>query len=1307
MNANWGLIREGATFESLMQCLVRAEDPAAHLFGRAGKDLAMDALSSDGARVYQAKFGATMTMNEIIASAKKEVEKIVGYRKQGEKHWKPVREWTLVTNAAHNVWDEDRWNESVVRLLDNDEIGIKVSFWAREELEGRLADHPEIKRAFFGGENRCLLYLREAANALARDSIGNVYFDMRFLGRAEELRRVDRFLQDPQHRILLVHAPHGLGRSRFLYEAMEVCHERGMRTYWGLHESMVASVSWFDAIERPGETVLFVDDCADVRLLGQIREQLSAHELASWKVVVSVAEEWHSEVANEVATTECCTEVQLRPLYDAEVREILERLPEGKTISRQSGAVASVSGGNPAWVALLVASYRQDNSINLSDASQRVAQAYLRRCLEGLDAADRKLAETVFRHLCLWGKLNEDMVPHVKTYLAAQGVSGNDYWRIVDLLIDRGVAYRREFPERTLQVPSTIIQYHVLSAWLFIHGRDGYSASPEGKTVLAKIVSGELPFPVEAMTTLAGLSRSYLPLDDSGTFLAPVFKACESALDCGNAQVQYAVLDLVDRVGRCDVERALCVVTKICNTDASASRLTGSLGQMEITHGVVLSSVPKVLQNLALSVRGGRCVLLIVDRLVDLFRLEKAGACEPAQGEGAKTVLQRLMTLAQPANPFAREAFDRAMIGLDNGLDDEMHDLMVTSVFRMERMSFVMSGSYEMTLHRRIVFKGDGSQDWERMTCLRKRLREILTTCTDERRRCKCWGWLAESHSSIRAAEFNLSQTKDSNDACKDILRDYGEQLVDDLRFCNEWLQRSGSGMSFEEKNAMRGIWSRHLWRGKDSSKQDQGESLAFDCEEHYARSYPFRIQELFRSDMDGSVDEVRKWTVNELLQAESVDEISAYFDAARDYLKIVRQGDCEADFCRSSELGCACADGIDLHQEKPMSQFVRNVLQSWPHEENPLSRMFVEAVCRRAIKVSKSCNASVRLFLEEIIEQAANKADFLSVIYRLPHPNGVGPLTAEEFEVLSRFATEFTPWDLAMVLAVFLPITRERLLAVFERRLEALPEGQPIGNFIDACVRAWQIGVVRRQLSAAEVPLDWILRMLVKHQGSFEILADYDFVSLSEAGMLPLSCERLLEVLTPGGVFPHDLRVKAVFGQVTESGLRRLCDYCCGEEGDAFVLSYQLPQFIAALDGDAAASSMYVCEKIREQGFNVTFVSLYRLARLATAWDDASPQWEKLARPILRMCERSLAREDRERLYADFMPRMRGDSWNVGEIPQGVVDRLDAAQKKWAEVRENPEDDFYGYRKWRLKFAESEYERARVNAEEERYGRA
>ena len=79
MILNWNIIKDGETFQSLMNTLIIFDDHKAKIFGRKGKDSAIDASSGDGKIIFQHKLRATPS--EIISAALDDLEQIKKYRK--------------------------------------------------------------------------------------------------------------------------------------------------------------------------------------------------------------------------------------------------------------------------------------------------------------------------------------------------------------------------------------------------------------------------------------------------------------------------------------------------------------------------------------------------------------------------------------------------------------------------------------------------------------------------------------------------------------------------------------------------------------------------------------------------------------------------------------------------------------------------------------------------------------------------------------------------------------------------------------------------------------------------------------------------------------------------------------------------------------------------------------------------------------------------------------------------------------------------------------------------------------------------
>ena len=109
---NWGLIQDGATFESLVRALIAFEDPSAILFGRAGRDGGQDAPSRDGTLVYQIKYSRDSDLGSATPSARDEARKIETYRVPNHPRcgqWKTKsRDWATKSRRQSRTASSER-----------------------------------------------------------------------------------------------------------------------------------------------------------------------------------------------------------------------------------------------------------------------------------------------------------------------------------------------------------------------------------------------------------------------------------------------------------------------------------------------------------------------------------------------------------------------------------------------------------------------------------------------------------------------------------------------------------------------------------------------------------------------------------------------------------------------------------------------------------------------------------------------------------------------------------------------------------------------------------------------------------------------------------------------------------------------------------------------------------------------------------------------------------------------------------------------------------------------------------------------
>lgn len=286
----WALVTDGEAFEALATTLIFFEDPDAALFGRRGKDGGQDARSGDGKGVYQAKHHVDATAANAIRDALAEANKIALYRAPGHRRarqWRGVSVWRLVTDAVFNPTDREKWDEQVVPRFKA--LGLAAHYWERADLDALLDKHPEVSRAFFGGEPRVFLSPPEARKRVAADEpFLRGQPPLEFVGRRADLEEINSFLASDKA-FLLLHGAGGVGKTRLMLQAAEAVAAQGkVQVLWANVETMAQASAWFDAIVPSRSTLLLVDEPRDDKLLRVLAEQVSGGRLGAWKVLVAV-----------------------------------------------------------------------------------------------------------------------------------------------------------------------------------------------------------------------------------------------------------------------------------------------------------------------------------------------------------------------------------------------------------------------------------------------------------------------------------------------------------------------------------------------------------------------------------------------------------------------------------------------------------------------------------------------------------------------------------------------------------------------------------------------------------------------------------------------------------------------------------------------------------------------------------------------------------------------------------------------------------------------------------------------------------
>lgn len=388
---DWSKIGNGATFESMLGAILRHEDPNIEVFDRPGKDSGMDARSSDGKKVFQAKFISDLKFSKAIDEAKKEIEKIIKYKDATHPNfslWKDVKEWCLITNAEINPKDKEKWENEVEAIFKKNGFQ-KANFIHGQELVEKIIALPSIKDEYFEGESRVLLSLAEGKEKVCNDPIALKGLQIKVKGRDTEFNLFQEFLKNNDKKVLPVIGAGGVGKTRFSLECGYLASDAGWDIYWANPASMESSSKWFRSIVPGRKTLLIIDEPESEKTLRILFEQISSAKLKDWKVLISVRSYNDSSVlelknkrinfiANEILLNNLASDSSKMI-----IKNFLHETEKLKTLSNDeieewTQKVHRTSGGFPAWISLAILILESGLSISeLATDSEGLAAQYV------------------------------------------------------------------------------------------------------------------------------------------------------------------------------------------------------------------------------------------------------------------------------------------------------------------------------------------------------------------------------------------------------------------------------------------------------------------------------------------------------------------------------------------------------------------------------------------------------------------------------------------------------------------------------------------------------------------------------------------------------------------------------------------------------------------------------------------------------------------------------------------------------------------------------------------------------------------
>lgn len=1299
---NWAMINNGGAFESLMHAIVFAEDATAILFGRPGKDSGQDARSADGTHVYQAKYRTGLKMTEAVTLALGELKTIKKYKKPGHsnyKHWQNANQWTLVANLSINPNDLAKW-DTVVQAFQQEGFQ-KVEYWGLEKLEQKLIQHPEICDAFFAGNNRTMVGLREAYEWLRLTSPGSDFINAEYIGHADLFERVRSFSASSK-RVLTVVGDHCSGLSRFLYEIMNMLSDSGKRVYWGLPREMVGTSDWFKYIRSSNETYVIIDDLDSRDLVDRILGQLASAECLSWKMIIACHAENRKALQAIYAMDEKLSdEIVLSPLTKDEIDTLATKYVSRRENLPSAEILFTLTQGFPGWLALLLqASVRYNVArLTINDSLSEIVVRVKDECLKHIPEGDRAIAQGLLRWIALWDMLqiSEQSLetPEIE-FLRKEIGEGFDILTILRLLVGSGIMHNWGASKRCFAVEPSIVRQEILRDWLLQKDERGYVLNNEGYSLVKKMIRGEIPRVDAVLRSVSNIAVSYMGRIQTKVALNPVFDAFTEEAKNGTIFEQASIIELLKNVGWAHPDRALEVLSVIRKNPKDAQTIHNAFyGDLTIDSKETLANVAKYIFQYGGCITSESMARRYLLEINELFKLEEAGTLTIKWRNSYESKLLKLMRNNEVAEYYISVGKDI----VDNNIDDLSSSEFLKSIAKAmlspEREN-VFWTKYSFTMNRYVI--SPESKQWKIMLALRKKLFTRLLNKDNNKERIAYWELLADSHHNL----FHVATS--SNGFSMSLCEAYMILVTRDLRrvLC---VSRKHGTLSLAEFTAAREMWSWYLMYG---NLEKHPVTLAKRCEAIGYESADWGLQNFFAFTTSQKAASAIDLVERKLRLSSTIDGWETFFAQSKQYLNVARGNRRNlADGMRISDLAMRFVNDFSpLEGDNIINEVVKSILSS--SDDDSLEMRFAIQLCCYAIKMEKvhGHQDSLAMLIQELLKWSCNPARLLWHVYAAAHPSSVGPLTTDELNIVTEKIKGLSLYETTTLLAQFVGIGGNIILDRMGVILKELDIDQA-SNCMSLFIASLWLSFLRYEYNVELIPCSWIFSQINDLNLDGEILGQHEADELAKrstdrqgmtAAVTFFERRFVLEKEKPYSSFqvlPYEFNSQYWFTIDSQDEFNKLCALALQQR--SFLSVYELPKFLARLDSKAISLSKFACKYLHENA-NLQADELYSMASLLAECEQETEGWRTFVSSVCRYCEKCTEKE-RFRIYSGFQHKMQTGSWRVGTVPQEIIDAVRRAQ----DLLNNEHDTFlHEYRQWVLQRAKYDLSRAKENAEEE-----
>lgn len=1276
---NWGAIRSGATFESLATTIVYFADPSARLFARQGKDGGQDARSSDGTKVFQAKYHENSSAAAAIRDAKKEAKKIEEYRKSGHgRHgqWSDVSHWCLVTNAEFNPTTRLAWETDIVPLFA--EQGLVAELWERAVLEGMLDRFPEIHRSYFENETRVLLSMAEVKEQLPerepflrRETLGP------FCGRSAEKARIAEFLTSDKL-FLVVHGAGGTGKTRLLADTGdEIAGDGAWQVLWANVESMVATANWFESIVPERSTLLLVDEPPDERLLQQLAEQLGGRvgRTAKWKVVVAVRSP-KDPVLRFLRLTRMrrrVEELHVFPLTTPDAEQMcFELLNTGKLaqssnkLKRDAARQLSQAfARHPIWLTLAIQHLEDHGDLKQVPADAgALADEYLFEI-------ERQQSETTpesVRHLLRWialiGTVNRQDDTTIKLIGDSIGVpSLVELRERIALLVQRRVLAERGAHRRFVELKPDVLRDHVLLRWLATDVGKERHVSDDGieliKFVRDAAVRGSLNELGRAI--LISLARTEFILRLAGHefgLMGEFFGSLERSVPALSASQRMALAELLEVVAHFQPGATASLVATL-RIDSVGDEVTeGVFGTRVVSQANVLLALAWPLFGAAMGAESPDEKEAVLRELCALTEAEAVLAPAlsrglPNDGRRAASLVARVLEggpqfwsdFDDTAKEIARELID-AMTTAEpsDGQSAVVHALLHPLLETERRQSWADDRTFSW---RTVPISPGGSAWLAREAVLADIKAALRRDAIPTQSRVQFWHLFA---------------------------RVRGDEKLEQLKWTHDVL--STRSVSFDELTAAREVWDWYRQYSKDPAIK----SAANELEEVYRAHELAKEFQVLLPNMDIEPEHHEDHCIAkaaELAAETGSQAILGFVDRAVTFLGG------EQSLYRISSV--AWSLGKHAEATEAVRAFVFESLKRASIDGR--TEFVVVAAISWVREVRKTEPGRTHALIMDLLDQCGSderRAHLLERIYaRVPKLRDVGDFTAEEHSLLraSNCLFERTGRDVAFVAALALSLGHDwpSLRPLLEKVLASMQPAR-LPEALRALVDAVYWALCGNEPAQPPPGLrEWLLSQLLALPdidnlgGNGEWHLNELLKRLGRPGVewLPAALRRRRECEASNGgglkwrAAAHRERVSKYVrpiepAQASDAPIRAAVDELLDLVDDVGTVGYYLPEILRDVDPFGVVVPTAVAERTQAAA---SADDIRRLARIGGAYPTNSQPWRIIALAAVRTAS-ALGKEAVRSAYGSLGDRgIRSWSSAVGEVPSIFVEAVSEAR--------------------------------------------